>query len=1069
MKRQIFRVVAGIALAALSAMPNVASADAEVYSMYSYTNGFTSGMATEPTHATVSAASTTTFTANPPLGLEIRCWYKIKGDSSGIPLYALSGESYIGVEPAHGAEYAWALGLDDLPGGGNWYLLPSFVWLKYDLNYDLNGASGTVPRVKYIYTNEVVIASPPSWTGHTFLGWQGEADTFEAGRIVTGADLGATTSGVVSLTAQWKTNSYRIVFNQNGLPVEGSMADMVVPYETTTNLSALAFTRSGYTFVKWSRQPDGTGTSYSDGAQVSNLSPTDGDEIILYAIWRENSYNIEFNANGGAGSMAPMTVPFSVKTNLTANAFSRPGYSFKEWATVADGMGNTYADGAEVMGLSGSATVNLYAQWTQNIYEVTFKYKDSGGADVTEKSSVRGYEAAIAPDVSVVDTWRDNRFVGWRPEDFSHVVSNMTVVAQYEEVLYYVIRFNPGEGTGNMPDMVVPYETRTNLALCAFSRSGYSFKEWLSNYGGYDHRFGDGQSINKLVNGSNILLGFTAQWTQNVYQVTFDTNGGGAASFAFKSVTFDETYGGLPSATRTGYTFGGWYTAASGGDEVTSGTVVSTAGDHVLYAHWTPISYNVAFAANGGSGLEMPTERHSYDEKFNLPANAYTRTGYAFGSWTNTLGEVFSDCATVSNLTAVVDATSTLYAAWSPVRYVVHFRPNGGWGYEGEMPDGTATYDIGYVLPSNTFTRTGYLFDGWATNGIGAVVYGDGETVVNLADVQDAVVDLYAQWSPITYTVRFDSGGGTGYMPDMSNLVYNAVTNLPSCSFSKSARNFAGWKYDGGTLGDGVEFSKLTTENGGVVTLTAQWMSLDTELKNALDIIDTGSDAVDLAITASGWNIVDDEDGAVNGSCLRAVNSTADLFVTFPTNGTLTFRWKLYGSDLTYQASMFTVKEGTAKTFLSKNPSNYPSPDWQGEQFMIDITNAPVTVVWKLSVPSHYPPSDGEEVRACLDNFVWTPDIGGAEPTDADRPVIGPVSAASGAFSLSCESTGAFLYVLEASDTIAPANWTAIDSKETSAAGEQVSFSLAIDPAKPARFFKIVVKATGAGSGTGVE
>ena len=83
---------------------------------------------------------------------------------------------------------------------------------------------------------------------------------------------------------------------------------------------------------------------------------------------------------------------------------------------------------------------------------------------------------------------------------------------------------------------------------------------------------------------------YTATKTFNVnnpsYTITFNANGG-SCSTGNKSVTYGSTYGTLPTPTRSGYNFDGWYTAASGGTKVSSSTKVTATGNHTLYAHWT--------------------------------------------------------------------------------------------------------------------------------------------------------------------------------------------------------------------------------------------------------------------------------------------------------------------------------------------------------------------------------------------------------------------------------------------------------------------------------------------------
>ena len=70
-----------------------------------------------------------------------------------------------------------------------------------------------------------------------------------------------------------------------------------------------------------------------------------------------------------------------------------------------------------------------------------------------------------------------------------------------------------------------------------------------------------------------------------------------------KIVTLGEEYGSLPTPARKGYKFLGWFTASAlgEGDEVKSDTAVTKETSHILYAHWTPKTYQVEYNANGGS------------------------------------------------------------------------------------------------------------------------------------------------------------------------------------------------------------------------------------------------------------------------------------------------------------------------------------------------------------------------------------------------------------------------------------------------------------------------------------
>ena len=82
-----------------------------------------------------------------------------------------------------------------------------------------------------------------------------------------------------------------------------------------------------------------------------------------------------------------------------------------------------------------------------------------------------------------------------------------------------------------------------------------------------------------------------------------------------QQVAYEGTYGSMPSPTRTGYTFAGWWTAASGGTQVTSSTTVTIPSNHTLYAHWTPNNYTLTAAPNSGS-FNGSTSNTTYTQKF---------------------------------------------------------------------------------------------------------------------------------------------------------------------------------------------------------------------------------------------------------------------------------------------------------------------------------------------------------------------------------------------------------------------------------------------------------------------
>ncbi len=163
--------------------------------------------------------------------------------------------------------------------------------------------------------------------------------------------------------------------------------------------------------------------------------------------------------------------------------------------------------------------------------------------------------------------------------------------------------------------------------------------------------------------------------TSTTVTVTFNANGG-SVSPSSATVTVGSAYGTLPTPTRTGYRFTGWYTAASGGTQVTASTTVTNTSSHTLYAHWTPYTYTVTLNANGGS-VSPTSITVTYDSTYSgLPTP--TRTGYDFNGWFT----ASSGGSQVTTSTKVTTASNhTLYAQWTARQYNVQieFRVDGIW------------------------------------------------------------------------------------------------------------------------------------------------------------------------------------------------------------------------------------------------------------------------------------------------------------------------------------------------------------------------------------------------------
>ncbi len=181
-----------------------------------------------------------------------------------------------------------------------------------------------------------------------------------------------------TLTADWEPIGYSIHFDANG--GTGEMEDEEFVYAKSMALTKNGFKREGYAFVGWNTSPDGTGVSYENRQKVKSLTTTDGDVIVLYAMWQANSYVVRYNGNGAeSGSMADSVHAYGTASPLRANAFAKRGYTFAGWNTRADGKGVTYRDKAPVTDLTpkDGGVVTLYAKWA--VVQYTIKYNPGKG------------------------------------------------------------------------------------------------------------------------------------------------------------------------------------------------------------------------------------------------------------------------------------------------------------------------------------------------------------------------------------------------------------------------------------------------------------------------------------------------------------------------------------------------------------------------------------------------------------------------------------------------------------------------------------------------------------------
>jgi uncharacterized repeat protein (TIGR02543 family) len=294
----------------------------------------------------------------------------------------------------------------------------------------------------------------------------------------------------------------------------------------------------------------------------------------------------------------------------------------------------------------------------------------------------------------------------------------------------YSVTYNANGATaGSVPvDGSSPYSSGMTVTVLGningLAMTGYTFAGWNTAANGGSTSYAPAATFSIT---SNTTL--YAQWTPASYTVTFGANGGNTPSPTSKSVTYNATYGALATVTRTGYAFSGWFTAPSGGTEITSGTTVAITAAQTLYAHWTPSNYTVTFNANGGDTPSPTSKSVTYNATYGALATV-TRAGYIFDGWftASTGGTLVTSGTTVGTA-----GDHTLYAQWATMPAPT-----------GLAATAVSSTQISLKWTDNSSDETGFLIERSGTSGTGFTSLGSAG--VNVTNYTDSTVGAGETW-----------------------------------------------------------------------------------------------------------------------------------------------------------------------------------------------------------------------------------------------------------------------------------------------------------------------------------
>ena len=690
---------------------------------------------------------------------------------------------------ANGSGTNYAAGLTTYSSPGD---ITLYAQWKSTITYNTNTATGTVPTAvitKGSASGTFALNSGAGLTktGLTFAGWNTAANG--SGTNYAGGET-YTSSGDITLYAVFRPS---ISYNANGANT-GSVPATVIGSSITVSDNVGSLVRTGYTLTGWNTASNGTGTHYNF---LASLSPSVG--LVLYAEWSGNNYAITFNSNGGSGTMADSAIVAGTAKNLTANAFTRTGYSFQGWTTNSNGTGTTYTNSQSV---TLYADTVLYAKWLGNTYTVTF-----GNTPGTSGST---NPCLCAPDQSFTagtpftlntNVWYRTGYIfaGWSTisgngspivyaeRDTVTFYANISIYTQWNPV--YTVTFSANSGTGTAPTALTQATFGSAVTLpatTAMTRTGFTAAGWNTAADGSGTGYAVGASYTPSA-----AITLYVKWNP-LYTVTFSANSGtGTAPTALAQTSFGGaiTLPATTAMTRAGFTAAGWNSAADGsGTGYAAGSSYTPSATITLYVKWNIV---VTYLANGGSGsapaAAIATISGGVNSVVVANANTLTRTRYTFAGW-NTLANG-SGTNYAAGSTFNVTTSVSLYAQWNST---ITYNANTSANTTGTVPSPTVAKSSESVtalaVNSGNLARTGYTFGGWNTQ-----ADGKGTSYASSGGI-NGLPNLYMRFQASDFntstTVWVDSSGFDRNIPDTATTgtgVFSRVTSTPNTNGTTAA------------------------------------------------------------------------------------------------------------------------------------------------------------------------------------------------------------------------------------------------------------------------------------------
>ncbi|MCL2522605.1 MAG: InlB B-repeat-containing protein, partial [Erysipelotrichales bacterium] len=688
---------------------------------------------------------------------------------------------------------------------GNRIFYARFVPINYTITYVFNSSTGrtlsgvtnTNPETFTIESLDITLANP-SLTGYDFAGWFLEVAHLTP---VTGVAITEGSIGNRTFYARFTPITYTITYVYN------SSTGFTLTGVTNSNLSSFTIESSDITLAN----PSLASFEFAGWfLEAAHLTPVTGVAILegstgnrtFYARFMPIAYTITYVFNSSSGiTLTGVTnnnpAGFNAETaDITLANPSLAGYDFDGWFLEEAHL--TPVTGVAILeGSTGNRT--FYGRFMPIAYTITYVFNSSTGRTLTGVTNTNpGTFTIESLDITLVNpSLTGYKFAGWFFNSSERVkgiaiaqgsIGNITFYARFVPIIYtitYVFSSNGTTLTGvtNTNPSTFTIES-LDITLVDPARVGFDFVGWFLDS---DHLIPvTGIAITE---GSIGNITFYAKFVPSTYRITFDVNNGNALVPSSQIVTFDTAYI-LPTPTKTGHTFAGWYYNTNNIPMTGTWTI---ANDVTLVASWTANTYTIFYESNRPANAThdirgtMTNSNHQFGVVSQLSENNFNLVGWTFQGWLTSDNQLITDSSFVAELFDKIDLTYStiiLRASWVINSYQVLFLAEDGITI---INTGNTTKEFGSLIESpqapviegKTFVR----FEGFIP----------GQTVSGNHSFRAIYVNDTTNNPAQRFTVIFKNADGTIISQHNNIIEGTTIVSLLPENPTMTGNQFIGW------------------------------------------------------------------------------------------------------------------------------------------------------------------------------------------------------------------------------------------------------------------------------------